>query len=482
MLSSRLSSLARIIAYVCDKKLVFALVLAFDYLFVVIHLIKPGFLMGSLFLVINLFFLVFSKSKNGLGLIFWIYPLARVLKFPGIGTSFLTILLPLFYLVLLFRVFFRKKKVINSTHILVFALYAIYVLLTFSVSLINWKGFSFLELLSYYSYLAFPVVCFFTLRSDDEIDGTGCLLLALSSSLFGMIVTIGFFYAYPNGGALLVASGINVFDEGLGGVRFSPLTDDPNYGSALVALLSTLFLSSKKNHFQKVAGYPILVITLLISLASLSKMFMLCVMVIALTLIVKLILKYHSVVLTSCLLFAGVTALLVFINSSLGISLLVRLIGTDGNISINRMTSGRAEIFGEYSSFILSNPLSLLFGMGPLYADLTVFSAGEHNLFTKNIFGSGVLGVGIMLLVFFLMLKNRLDKRREYPTELFFSSFLICLIICSMSLGLAPSTVFPIVVVGAQFAVFGENIPEDTEGLSKRKRGVAREEPTIITL
>jgi len=101
----------------------------------------------------------------------------------------------------------------------------------------------------------------------------------------------------------------------------------------------------------------------------------------------------------------------------------------------------------------LSKPLTLLFGKGPLYVDESTFSAGEHNTFTKNVFGSGLVGVTIMLVAFYIMMQNRFDKTKEFPKTAFFIGLILCLLICCMSLGLAPSTVFPIFVVAFQFTI-----------------------------
>ena len=75
----------------------------------------------------------------------------------------------------------------------------------------------------------------------------GCIL---QQYLIGMIITIVFYKLIPQGADMLKRIGVQVFDMGIAGIRFSPLTDDPNYGAALIILIAFAFILSKKTQKQ----------------------------------------------------------------------------------------------------------------------------------------------------------------------------------------------------------------------------------------
>lgn len=440
---------------ITNGKSFFYSLLVFDVLFCIINIYKQISVLGALFLIVNLSFLILSKKKMMYYLLFFLYPLARVLKLPGISTSLLTVALGFSYLILIIRFFISKEK-LNSNRLTVTILFFFYITLTLIVSIIN-KGFEWNALFSYYLYLAFPFTAFIFTNSFNDIDGTGSIIFCMLSYLLGTIITIVFYKLIPDGANMLSNIGVNVFDMGIAGIRFSPLTDDPNYGTALIVLISCVFIISKKTRKESFIGYPILIIALILSCFSISKMFIGCAFVLLLCLIILIMEKTNNLFVNSLIILVAVFGLIIFLSTPIGNSLIIRTIGTQGGVSLNRITSGRAGIFGEYSSYILSNPLVVLFGKGPLYIDKVTFTNGEHNTFTKNVFGSGVIGVSVILVAFYIMLKNRYDRVNRFPNNPFFYGFIICLFICFMSLGIAPSTVFPIFVVACQFSNFNPN-------------------------
>ena len=449
------------ISKIINNDISFLALIVFDYFFVIINIYRRILLIGLLFLAVNLLFLIFLTKKKSIGLIFLLYPLSRVLKISLIPTSLLTILMAAFFGILLIKKLINKEKFLTSD-IAVIVLFSIYVLFTLVVSLMNIYGFEFTRLISYYLYLAFPIVCFICIKSPNEVDMNKSIILLCLSYLFGMLVTIAFYKVIPGGAQKLASSGVNVFNMGVAGIRYSPLTDDPNYGSALFILLSTLFIVSKKTMKESIVGYSIIGVASILSIFSISKMFILCFVITVIFLLLKIILKIKNTFITIAIVISFCMAMIIFLSTSVGSSLLIRTFGNKDGITLDRITSGRASIFGEYSSYILSNPLVLLFGKGPIFHDLTIFSTGEHNTFTINIFGSGIIGVTIFFILLFIMLKNRFDKQCFIPKNIMFWPFMICVIVCFMSLGISPSTVFPIFVVGAQYINF-ENIRKGYE-------------------
>ena len=320
--------------------------------------------------------------------------------------------------------------------------------------MINFVGFSFNNLVSYYLYLAFPISCVLFLTKNDGIDGASNICILSFGFFVGIVYTIVFHYLIPNGDNLLNYFGVNIFDMGTYGVRFSPLCDDPNYGTATIAIISALFFAIEKNKKQAIFGYAIITLNLALNLLSLSKMFIICIIIVLVTGLIRFVYQSRAVLLSLGLFTFLILGVLIFLSTSYGNTLLIRFIGTKDGISLNRITSGRVDLFGEYSSYILSHPFTLLFGKGPLYTNLSIFFSGEHNTFTKNIFGNGLLGTTIMLYVLFLMTKERFYNTSRIPTNPSFFGFILVLLVCCMSLCIAPSTVFPIVVLSAQFVSF----------------------------
>ena len=442
------------ISNTADKRASLILLLIFDSLFVFINILQKSFVLSGLFLLVNLCYLIFSNNKNGLIAILFLYPFSRVLKFPSIETSILTILLPLFYIILIVRIIKNKYNSVSNSKLAMLFVYVFYIIYTFTVSLINKGGYEFSQLISYYVYLTLPVICVFTFTKDDHIDGSINIISISIGFLLSLLYTIFFYYVIPGGDTLLSNSGVNVFDMGFSGIRLSPLTDDPNYGTAIIAMVSALFFAIKKTKKQFLIGSPIIIMNIMFSALSVSKMFILCLLIILISVFFDLCFKIKNPIKSFSILFYVIILALIFLESKLGQSLLIRIVGNTDGVSLNRITTGRTELFGEYSSYVLSNTLTLFFGKGPIYSDLSIFTSGEHNTFTKALYGNGLIGVTLMLFVLYQMLKERHDGIKKVPNNIYFFSFIGCLLICCMSLSITPSNVFPFIVVIAQYASF----------------------------
>lgn len=443
----------KILAITNSQKVLVALII-FDFLYAILNIFKQTFVGGILFLLINCCFITFCSKKNGFYVIFALYPLARVLKFPGIGTSLYTVLL-LFFLLNLIGKDTIKRERLSSEAIMVLMLFSLYVVFSAAISFINKNdSLRVLSLISYYSYLSLPILSFVSIKTRSEIDGVNNILFCVGGYLYGMMVTIIIYNFLPNGINILKNAGVIIFEMGIGGTRLSPLTDDPNYGTSLIIILAGIFLLSQKNVRQKIVGYPLLIISLLLSLSSLSKMYILEILILGTAAILKIMLRTKSSIINALIIITFAFSILIFVSTSIGSSLLVRLIGIDDGVDLSRITSGRTDIFGEYSSYIFYNPSVLLFGKGPIYMDLDYFSAGEHNSFTKLIFGNGIIGTTILICILITLSKYKFSPVKDTKKNIYFIPFLFCLFICAMSLGMPTSTVFPVCLTIWQFSIF----------------------------
>lgn len=451
-MANALVSLFKKISKIVNNKFFAISLIVFDALFVLVNIYTKFLSLGIIFIVFNIIAIIFFSSAKSIFLIFVLYPLSRVLKLPHFDTSMLTILIGVFCIINILIFFLSKNRTITYETLVILILFACYVLLTFITSLINYEGFTFLNLFSYYLYLFFIIVCFISVNKENKINMSANFLASFYSYFFGMLATIFFYYLIPNGDQILNNAGVNVFDTGNTLVRFSPLTDDPNYGTAYIVLLSALYISfPKKSKLNKLIGYPVLTINMVLSCLSLSKMFILCLLTIIIFLIVKFCFQSKNIFITTGILVIAFCCLIIFATSPLAIALIIRTIGTTNNINLNTITTGRFDLFGEYSSYILSNPIVLIFGKGPLYSNLDIFSLGDHNTFTKNLFGSGIIGVSILISILYLMSKKRFDKIETIPFNFMFYAFIICLFICCMSLCIPPSTIFSMIIISIQF-------------------------------
>lgn len=430
--------------------------LIFNCLFTTLSVFFQSITLGVLFLIVNVAFLILSSTKNGLYIIFSLFPVARVLKFPGIETSLFTILLFCFLIILVAKQIIKRRK-ISFEGAFVFSIFLIYICFTFCVSLLNKNdSFRFLSLASYYLYLSFPVLLFGFINNKEEIDGTSNIIFCIGGYLYGMVVTLLIYNLVPNGIEILEKAGVIIFEMGSAGVRISPLTDDPNYGTALILISSLFFLLSRKTRWQTIVGYPLMILAMLLSITSLSKMFILGALAILLTLTIKLMLSVENLFVGSTIIVSFVAALFLFMSSNSGMALFIRFFGTQDGIDLNRITSGRTDLFGIYSSYILGNPLVTLFGKGPLFADVSYFTAGEHNSFTKLIFSNGLVGSTLLTAIFVVQSKHRFSPAKNIKRNMWLAPFLFCLFICSMSLGMPNSTSFPILLALWQYLIFSK--------------------------
>ncbi len=453
-------SIFRIIKKHANADRTFLLLISYVFLYVLFNIYKSTIFGAVCFILITTTAIItFSKEKS-VNLIFLLYPLARVLKAPGFETSLLTIILLVFYIKVGISIFINKENTSRGS-LMILILYLIYVLFTISVSLINRnENFRFLSLASYYLYLALPLLIFAIIKEKSEIKIINSIILFSISFLFGSLITFYYYNFIPNGNDLLQKIGVEVFDVGASIIRYSPLTDDPNYGTVLILLLGGLFIISKKNRLQSMIGYPLIFLCFGLGLLSMSKMFILCLFVIFCSIIIKIMMEIDNLLVNFIAIMSITLLFISVLESNLGSALILRMIGSGGTFNLDIFTTGRSELFKEYSSYILSNPSVLLFGKGPLFADLSLFSHGDHNTYTKTIFGSGLIGVSIMFLIFMIMAKYRFDKQSTIPTNALFWGFILSLIICTMSLTLSPSTVFPLFVLAAQFVDFNKNEKE----------------------
>ena len=213
------------------------------------------------------------------------------------------------------------------------------------------------------------------------------------------------------------------------GARFSAYADDPNYYS-LYTIMGMVGLLNGSTH--KWYDYCILPVLVAIGLLTASKM---CAVMMVITVLV-----YSGRYLMSSMparkrfikriLVVAIVATIVFRNSisALFVNLLSRLGGRSTNLSINSVTTGRAQLLVDYLVSWLKDPIAIVFGYGFQYRDSfnvvlhnRNYTSVAHNTFLDIILSWGIIGLFLMAIVvadLFFVAQNKqrcYRKTNKYP-------------------------------------------------------------------
>lgn len=182
--------------------------------------------------------------------------------------------------------------------------------------------------------------------------------------------------------------------------RFMGLNYDPNYYSMSVIFAIVLCLMLLLNKTGSKPFILIMIISLLMfGFRSYSKMFLLCMMVIAVVLLLYILKSpkmFFMLIIPSGIVLALIVTYLNRINYLN--MMFARLF--EGDIS-----TGRVEIWGGYFEYLKNTPFAFIFGSGVGFDYLSV--GGPHNTYIEGVFFVGVLGMVCYLGIIVSILKNR---------------------------------------------------------------------------
>ena len=201
--------------------------------------------------------------------------------------------------------------------------------------------------------------------------------------------------------------------------RLSGFAGDPNYYSLYLCLsVAMIFIIAEKH---KVRDYFYLFAMIALALLTSSKMSLVTLMVILLYFLVRSLYGIFSRNnrFARRIVLIGAALTVIFSRRIIDIvnSTLIRLQEKNGDtIDIDTITSNRFMIQGFYTNEMFSHPLLLLFGYGLQYNETSIYSSFHHiahNTFMDIILSWGIVGVAIMFVIFYHLIKTMNKNRLE---------------------------------------------------------------------
>ena len=257
--------------------------------------------------------------------------------------------------------------------------------------------------------LTFPLLAFLVReKTDFEIAACffacGIILATLLSMAYG---------TNPN-----MIQYIKVIEySNLGVTRLCGFYGDPNFYAAQVATaLGALLLVIFKGSKRKVINIILSVVLVFCGATSLSKSFLICLVVLLVLWIISMLpktpAKAFSALLVICVL--GGAVVLSGVADDLWGQYLARFGGAS---DISSLTTGRTDFWAEYLKYFWEHPLSFLFGQG--YTSVLVATYGSsHNTILQAIYQFGVVGT-VILLVWIIAFENRSSKGKGSVMSIF---------------------------------------------------------------
>lgn len=224
--------------------------------------------------------------------------------------------------------------------------------------------------------------------------------------------------------------------------RFMGLDRDPNfYTVSLLVSMASLMVLYMKGVEKASVLYLIVTIILCFGFSTLSKSFILgalisigvfCLFIVRqkkqnswndITLMVVCLLLssalcYSKIILIFSRFDISISSFKLFVcNSNLSVT---QLLTVDRSI-LDSFTTGRVKIWKDYVSYLLSEPISLLFGAG---FNGRVNNRASHNTIIQSLYSIGLIGTIYLAIIFIKLLKEKNKKGREIhdylPLVIFF--------------------------------------------------------------
>lgn len=299
-------------------------------------------------------------------------------------------------------VFCGKQKTVDKRSFVLIVLVFLY---NAVISLLNNISFSYL--LTYIS-LFFSYVILIIYSKDQQVDFTRIFKFYAFGMFMGVMC-----------GALIPLSqyGLNIPY----GYRFAALMRDPNgFSLDILFLVIGFFVYSKLN---KNNYYIPILIFLVFGFCGLSKMYLICVVLLVFYFIIVFInnIKTRSVNYKNFFFVLLLFVLIVFLNNKFNFfDTFVN--GYLDRFNITDLTSGRNDIANYYLKKIFSDPVTLLFGRGFEYYLIIGYDGWmmAHNTWLEIILSFGILGSVFYFSFIISILKNCKCKHKIYTkSELF---------------------------------------------------------------
>lgn len=329
--------------------------------------------------------IVFGDEDFSWQMIFFLAPFAMIFKLSPGSMSLMTFVLLLFVIIL-----FHKYRSFPSLWIF-FAIYMwIGPVCTMRPSAIN--------VLTWIKVLSGLLMVFYFFdehASHDEGNVFLAFIVGQIAASFACYLDSGFFRIsrYIDDVNTVGDAGVEFREV----VRFAGLNNDPNYYSVNLILSICLLIILLYQKRISIKLFPILFVTLLylnMSTYSKSAMLMLALPVLVFVYTVQKS-KRGSL---RILLIVMIVAAIVFLTLSGGGMLSVtlkRFASESGDVSVNKLTTGRFDLWMDYIEFFKENPGWFLFGRG--LNEKPYRNTDVHNAYIETLYRVGLIGTCLFL-------------------------------------------------------------------------------------
>lgn len=357
---------------------------------------------NNIFLILAVFIICVAiimdtRENKSLYLLFML-PLIYVMKFENDQISLYNVL-TIVYLLSMVGFYIRKKENLKVAPFV--ALLSIAVL-TLINSLISDE----INAFSSIGWFLNLIIFYFIMReiNNVEIYKKHAYYFAISIAIVGICGII--FMMNTNIGTYLykMRKTNTILTDGKLNYRYSGFDLDPNY-FALQSLIAfwSFFIANKMDDKY---NYCLLVILIIIGLATISKMYIITLIVSAiiyLTLNIKQIKKFS---INKLLIAIGALIFLMSVSNKYILPVFESRIENIENVE--QLTTGRSEIWIKYVKYILNNPKVLLIGngIGTPYLDGTA----SHNTYILIVYRLGIIGTIIFISFLYSIIKKHKTK------------------------------------------------------------------------
>ena len=350
--------------------------------FAAIVLLSPK----SIFLPIMLFYL----------------PWSPVMKFSPGNFSFYTIIVSVFFIILLLsKIDNERKKILKLDNILIALILVIFTLI---VKLLSGYSIS----MSYIMFIMMLVFMPTYLNAYKRIISFEWCIIFFSIGIISAGLASKILMNYSH-----MMQYIDVYEwEDAGLIRLSGFYGDANFYSAhiLVAICGLLIIAINKQLKKSVLLFFTAIVLIYFGLLSVSKMFLLVLLAILGIWIIAVLFqrgKIETKIGTVCCVAVG--ALFILSSGIFADQINMYLIRFGMVDSTSSLTTGRSEIFLTYLSFLGENTMAMMFGQG--YTDVFAgnLEKASHNTVVQAIYQLGCFG-SFLLIIWIFQLRKAVGK------------------------------------------------------------------------
>lgn len=360
-----------------------------------ILILSKMYFFNNIFLIIAIFIMslaiMMDKVENKPIYLFFALPFIYVMKFSNDQISLYNILV-IVYLISMIYLYIKEKKKINCTPFIFLGLITV---LIFINSLIS-KEFN---IFSSVGWILNLIAFYFIIKNikNEEVYAKYAYFFAISVAIVGISGII--FMNNTNISIYLdnMRRTNTIITDGKVNYRYCGFDLDPNYFAiqTLIAFWSILISNNKKR-------YILLIILLTVGLATVSKMYIITLILSTLFYIIVNIKNFKKVSLSLIIGTAiFITVLIIVANKYIMPVFETRFNSVE---NIYDLTTGRSEKWSNYIKYIMSNTKVLLIGqgMGIEYLD----GYASHSTYILTIYRLGVLGTTFLIGFIIYTIKN----------------------------------------------------------------------------